>query len=71
MNQGCLVVKVADYMLDTGLRFPTASGIFLFSTASILVLGPTQPPIQWALSVFDLRIKRPDRAADHSPPSSA
>jgi hypothetical protein len=40
--------------------------IFLFSTASKLVMGPTQPPIQWVPGV-----KRPGRAADRSPQSSA
>jgi hypothetical protein len=43
-------------------------GIFLFTTASRTALGPTQPPIQWALS---LRVKQPERESDHSPPSSA
>jgi hypothetical protein len=41
-------------------------GIFLFTTASRPVLGPTQPPIQlvpW--------VKRPGHEAHHSPLSSA
>jgi hypothetical protein len=33
-------------------------------------LGPTQPPIQWALKVLSLRVKRPVREADRSHPSS-
>jgi hypothetical protein len=40
--------------------------IFLLSTASRSVLGPTQPSIQWKPGV-----KRLDREADHTPPSSA
>jgi len=44
---------------------------FLFHTASGTALGPTQPPIQWVPRDFCRRIKRPDRQADHSPPSSA
>jgi hypothetical protein len=38
---------------------------FLFSTSSILVLGPTQPLIQWVPAV-----KRPGRESVHSPPTS-
>jgi len=34
-------------------------------------LGPTQPPIQWVPGALPLVAKRPDREADHSPPSSA
>jgi hypothetical protein len=45
-------------------------GIFLFTTASVTALGPTQPPIQWVVG-FSLGIKRPGREADHLPPSSA
>jgi len=32
------------------------------------VLGPTQSPIQWVLGAPSLRVKRPCREADHSPP---
>jgi hypothetical protein len=46
-------------------------GIFLFTTASRPALGPTQPPIQWVLGSLSLRVKRPGREANHSPPSSA
>jgi hypothetical protein len=45
-------------------------GIFLFTTASRMALGPTQPPIQWVPGFLSLRVKRPGREADHSPPSS-
>jgi hypothetical protein len=45
--------------------------IFLFITASRLVLGPTQPPIQWVQLSLSLVVKRPGRDADHSPPTSA
>jgi hypothetical protein len=43
---------------------------FHFSISAKSVLGSTQPPIQcvpWALSAG---IKRPERKADHSPPTS-
>jgi hypothetical protein len=46
-------------------------GIFLFTTASRTALVPTQPPIQWVLVDVSLRVKRPWREADHSPPSGA
>jgi hypothetical protein len=46
-------------------------GIFLFTPASRLALGPTQPPIQWVSGVLSLGVKRPGPEADHSPPSDA
>jgi hypothetical protein len=46
-------------------------GIFLFTTASRKVLGPSQPPIQWVPGALSLGIKQLGREADHSPPSSA
>jgi hypothetical protein len=46
-------------------------GIFLFTTASRPALEPTQPPIQWVAGGLSLGVKRPEREADHSPPSSA
>jgi hypothetical protein len=46
-------------------------GIFLFTTVSRTVLGPTQPPLQWVRGALSLGVKRPEREADHSPPSSA
>jgi hypothetical protein len=46
-------------------------GIFLFTTASRKALGPTQPPIQWVPGPLSVGIKRPEREADHSSPSSA
>jgi hypothetical protein len=33
-------------------------GIFLFTTVSRTVLGPTQPPIQWAPRTLSLEVKR-------------
>jgi hypothetical protein len=56
---------------DRGSESRRWLGIFLFTTVSIPVLGPTQPPIQWVPRGLSLRVKRPRRDADHSPPSSA
>jgi hypothetical protein len=35
------------------------------------VLEPTQPPIRWVPWALSVRVKRPGREADHSPPSNA
>jgi hypothetical protein len=45
-------------------------GIFLFTTVSKPALEATQPPMQWVPGALSLRVKRPGREADHSPPSS-
>jgi hypothetical protein len=39
-------------------------GIFLFTTVSRTVLGPTQPPIEWVPGALSLGLKRPGREAD-------
>jgi hypothetical protein len=46
-------------------------GVFLFTTASRMALGPTQPPIQWVPGALSLGVKQLGHEADHSPPSSA
>jgi len=46
-------------------------GFFIFSTASRLAPGPTQPPVQRVTGSLSPEMKRPGREADHSPPSSA
>jgi hypothetical protein len=46
-------------------------GIFLFDTASIPALEPTQPPIQRLPAALSLVVKRPGCESDHSPLSSA
>jgi hypothetical protein len=46
-------------------------GIFLFTTACRVALGPTQPPIQWVPGALSLGVKWLGREADHSTPSSA
>jgi hypothetical protein len=55
---------------DRGFESRKGLGIFLFTAASTLALRPTQPPIQWVTVAPFLRVKRLEREADHSPPSS-
>jgi hypothetical protein len=45
--------------------------IFIFSTVSKSVVGPTHPPIQWVSGAIFLEVKRQGGEANHSPPSSA
>jgi hypothetical protein len=46
-------------------------GIFLFTAASRLALGPTLSLIQWVPRALSLGVKLLRCEADHSPPSSA
>jgi len=41
------------------VQFPEGAmmGLFLFTTMPILVLGPTQTPIQWVLGALSLGLK--------------
>jgi hypothetical protein len=45
--------------------------MFLYSMASRLALGRTQPPVQQVLGALSSRVKQLGREDDHSPPSSA
>jgi hypothetical protein len=66
------VIDSVRKLLDTpSYTFIMHAGIFLFTTASRTALGPTQPPIQWVPGALSLGVKRQDREADHSHPSSA
>jgi hypothetical protein len=56
---------------DQGFQSRQGLGIFLFTTASSPDLWPTQPLIRWESDNLSLGVKRPEREADHSPPSSA
>jgi hypothetical protein len=58
-------IRVVGFDFRRGLR------IFLITTASRTVLGPTQHPTQWVPGALSLRVKRSGREADHSPSSSA
>jgi hypothetical protein len=46
-------------------------GILHFTTVSRTTLGPTQPPIEWIPAAVSMRVQRPEREPDYSPPSSA
>jgi hypothetical protein len=46
-------------------------GVNLHSTACRMALGPTQPPIQWALGALSLGTEWPRHEGDISPPSVA
>jgi hypothetical protein len=61
---------VTGYRLDGPGSIPARGKISLFSISSRATLGPTQSPIQWIPGVLSSRIKRPEREADYSPPSS-
>jgi len=61
---------VLDYRLvDRVFESWWGLGIFLHTIAFRPDLGPIQPPIQWVPGALSLRMKRPGREADHSPPS--
>jgi hypothetical protein len=52
-------------------RVPDRVKIFIFSTSSRPVLGPTQPPIRWVPGASSPpRVKRPGHETDHSSPTS-
>jgi len=55
---------------DLGFNSRRGLGI-LFATVSRTSLGPTQFPMEWVPGAISLRVKRPGRETDHSPPSSA
>jgi hypothetical protein len=54
-----------------GLNSWQKQGFFHFASASRRTLGPIQPPIQWVPRALSAGVKRPEREADHLPPSSA
>jgi hypothetical protein len=70
MSQVSQSVQCLTMDWAAGVRTPTE--VEDFSSNLCLALGPTQPPIQWvAGSSFPRDKARPERDADHSPPSSA
>jgi hypothetical protein len=69
--RGAQLIKAGWTIGVLGFNSRWGLGIFLFTTASRKALGPTQPPTQCVRGALSLRVKRPGREADHSPPSSA
>jgi hypothetical protein len=69
-----VIVAISDWLRagrPRGQGSSTCSGkIFLLSTSSTSVLGPTQPPIRWVPGALPPEVKRPGRKADHSPPAN-
>jgi hypothetical protein len=69
---GYLSGTALDFRLDDrGLQSLQGLGIFLFTTASRMILGSTQPPIQWVQAALTLGVKRSGGEAKYSPPCSA
>jgi len=64
---GSSVEIATGYRLDGPGSNPGGDEIFHPSRPA---LGPTQPPVQWVPGLSGGKV-RPERAADHSPPSSA
>jgi hypothetical protein len=46
-------------------------GIFLFTTASIPALEPTEPPVKKVAGTISVGVRRPGHEADRSPPPSS
>ena len=64
---GSSVGIATDYRLNDPGSNPGPDEIFRPSRPT---LGPTQPPVKWVPGLSRGKV-RPERAADHSPPSSA
>jgi hypothetical protein len=66
-----LNVQGMDFTQRGWSSSPGRTKNFLLSTSSRLVLGPTQPPLQWVPGILSPGVKRSGREADHPPPTSA
>jgi hypothetical protein len=54
----------------SGFDFRQERDMYLFSATSTPALWLTQPPTQWIQGNISTGVKRQEREADHSPPSS-
>jgi hypothetical protein len=71
-DSGFLSIITLGYGLDDqGFESLEGLGVFLFTIISRPGLGPTRPPIQWLPGALSLGVKRPEREADRSHPSSS
>jgi hypothetical protein len=65
------IIATGYGLYDRGFNSRWELEIFLLDTTSRPALGPTQPPTQRIPGALSVGVKRPEREADHSPPSSA
>jgi hypothetical protein len=75
MGYGLWAMGYGPWAMGYGLESPgfilERGKMFLFPTGSGQFLGPTWPPIHWVAWAISPKVKRPERAGDHSCPSSA
>jgi len=50
---------------------PGSEKRFFLSEVSRLVLGPTQPPVEWVPQIFSPGVNQPGHETDNSSPCSA
>jgi len=67
----CLYNDLAMGWLTEILRFDSRQVIFLFSKASRLALGSTQPPTEWVTEALSPEVKQLGHEAEHWPPTCA
>jgi len=70
MNTESQTAGVAQSVKECSIPGRGSDGNFLFATASRPALGSTQPPMPWLPGVPSPGVKRLEREADYSPPSS-
>jgi hypothetical protein len=65
------IITIIIVIMNDTLLTAYNEGTFFFATASRPALRPTQPPSQWVSGTLLPGVKRPEREAEHSRPSSA
>jgi hypothetical protein len=66
-----VVISWWAYATSTMSSSPGRGKFFLYSKTTRLVLGPSQPPIQWVPGALSPGVERPVLEVDHSTPTSA